>query len=100
MFKSNCGLAAACIMVLTSTISGSSDRTLPEKPSDSSHFVIYVTNERSGNLSEIDSATLEVIATVPLGKRPRGIHASPDHHFLYIALRGSPIGGPGVDETK
>lgn len=64
------------------------------------HFRVYVTNERSGDLTEIDSATLDVIATIPLGKRPRGIHASPDHRFLYIALSGSPIAGPGVDESK
>src|SRR5438067_412056 len=100
MFKSNCRLAAACIMVLTSTISGSSDRTLSEKPVEAPHFVIYVTNEKSGDLSEIDSATLQVIATIPLGKRPRGIHASADNRFLYIALSGSPIAGPGVDESK
>jgi len=64
------------------------------------HYRIYVTNERSGDLTEIDSATLEVVATIPLGKRPRGIHPSPDRRFLYIALSGSPIAGPGVDESK
>ena len=62
-----------------------------QQSSDSSHFRIYVTNERSGDLSEIDASTLQLISTVPLGKRPRGIHASPDHHFLYIALSGSPL---------
>lgn len=62
-------------------------------------YRIYVTNERSGDLSIIDSATLEVIATVPLGKRPRGIHASPDGQTIYVALSGSPIAGPGVDES-
>src|SRR5450631_688747 len=65
--------------------------SLSQKTGDSSHFRIYVTNERSGDLSEIDASTFQVIATVPLGKRPRGIHASPDHRFLYIALSGSPI---------
>lgn len=62
-------------------------------------YRIYVTNERSGDLSIIDSATHEVVATVPLGKRPRGIHASPDGKFIYVALSGSPIAGPGVDES-
>jgi len=64
------------------------------------HLTIFVTNERSGNLTEIDASTFQVTATVPLGKRPRGIHASPDGRFLYIALSGSPIAGPGVDESK
>src|SRR5262245_47315485 len=72
----------------------------PAAPAASAAHRIYVTNERSGDLSIIDSATNEVVATVPLGKRPRGIHASPDRQTLYIALSGSPIGGPNVDESK
>jgi YVTN family beta-propeller protein len=63
------------------------------------HYRIYVTNERSGDLSVIDAATYEVVATIPLGKRPRGIHASPDRQTIYVALSGSPIAPPGVDES-
>src|SRR5262249_24858785 len=62
-------------------------------------FHVYVTNERSGDLSVIDGRTLQVMATVPLGKRPRGIHASPDGKTIYVALSGSPIAPPGVDES-
>mgnify|MGYP003335382373 CR=1 FL=1 len=54
-------------------------------------FSLNVTNERSGDLSVIDSETHSVVATVPLGKRPRGIHASPDGKLIYVALSGSPI---------
>ena len=60
---------------------------------------IYVTNEVSGDLTVIDSGNYKVIATIPLGKRPRGIHASPDHKTIYVALSGSPIAGPDVDES-
>jgi YVTN family beta-propeller protein len=63
-------------------------------------YRIYVTNERSGDLSVIEGDTHEVIATVPLGKRPRGIQVSPDGTQLFVALSGSPIAGPGVDESK
>src|SRR5215475_11582550 len=63
-------------------------------------YRIYVTNERSGDLSIIDAATHEVTATIPLGKRPRGIHASLDRKTIYVALSGSPIAPPGVDESK
>src|SRR5215831_9251169 len=66
----------------------------------SRNYRIYVTNERSGDLSVIDAATHEVIATVPLGKRPRGIHASRDGRTIYVALSGSPFAPPGVDESK
>ncbi len=59
---------------------------------------LFVTNERSGDLSVIDLASRRVVATVPLGKRPRGIRVSPDRTTLYVALSGSPIAPPGVDE--
>jgi YVTN family beta-propeller protein len=68
-------------------------------PPWTSGFRVYVTNELSGDLSVIDGTTLEVIATVPLGKRPRGIHASPDRNTIYVALSGSPPAPPGVDES-
>src|SRR5471032_121561 len=61
---------------------------------------LYVTNEQSGELTVIDAATLTTVATIPLGKRPRGIAASPDGTRLYVALSGSPNAGPGVDEKK
>jgi YVTN family beta-propeller protein len=60
---------------------------------------VYVTNEVSGDLTIIDAGTLNVVATIPLGKRPRGIHASPDRKTIYIAVSGTPIAGPGVDES-
>lgn len=62
-------------------------------------YTVYVTNERSGDLTVIDGATLQAVATRALGKRPRGIVAGPDGARLYIALSGSPIGGPHVDES-
>ena len=34
------------------------------------------------------------MASIPVGKRPRGIHASPDGKTLYVALSGTPIGAP------
>jgi YVTN family beta-propeller protein len=69
----------------------------PPRPAGSYH--VYVTNERSNDITIIDSVTNDVVATVPTGKRPRGIHASPDGKTLYIALSGSPIAPPGVDES-
>src|SRR6185295_532477 len=67
-----------------------------EKPVATYH--IYVTNEGSNDVSVIDPTTNEVAMTVVVGKRPRGIHASPDSKTLYVALSGSPNAGPGVDE--
>ena len=48
----------------------------------------------------INPISRTVVATIPLGKRPRGIKASPDGTQLFAALSGSPIAGPGVDESK
>ena len=47
-------------------------------------FEVYVSNERSGDITVIDGASFQVIATIPVGKRPRGIHASPDGKTVYI----------------
>ncbi len=62
-------------------------------------YRVYVTNEQSGDLAIINGSTGTIEKTVPLGRRPRGIRRSPDGHMLYIALSGSPIAGPGVDES-
>jgi YVTN family beta-propeller protein len=72
----------------------------PAPAAAESGYRVYVTNEVSGELSIIDPGKLEVVSTLKLGKRPRGIHASPDRQTIYVALSGSPIAGPGVDESK
>ena len=71
----------------------------PADPSPSAGR-LYVTNEMSGDLSVIDVATRQVVRTIALGKRPRGIKPSPDGKRLCVALSGSPIAPPGTDESK
>ena len=60
----------------------------------------FVSNEVSDNISIIDTRTDSVIGTIFVGKRPRGIRASPDRKTVFVALTGSPRGGPGIDESK
>lgn len=60
-------------------------------------YTVYVTNEVSGDLTVIDPATESAVATIAVGKRPRGIRSSPDGGLLYVALSGSPSSPPGVD---
>ena len=60
------------------------DRQVPA--AGSRGYRVLVTNERSGTLSVIDGATRKVVATVPLGKRPRGLKVSPDRQ---AAVRGA-----------
>ena len=57
-------------------------------------YQVYVTNERSGDVTVIDSADFSVVATIPLGKRPRGIHIGPNGKTIYVALSGTPIEAP------
>ena len=57
-------------------------------------FLVCVSNERSGEITLIDGLSHKVVGTIPVGKRPRGIHPSPDGKLLYVALSGSPISGP------
>jgi YVTN family beta-propeller protein len=58
------------------------------------NYEVFVSNERDGTVSIIDGATRKVSATIEVGKRPRGIHASPDGRTLYVAVSGTPIAGP------
>lgn len=60
---------------------------------------LFVSNEESGTVSVIDVASRRVVHTIPVGKRPRGIRASHDGATVYVALSGSPVGGPNVDES-
>jgi len=46
-------------------------------------YYVYVTNETGGDLSVINPISRTVVATIPLGKRPRGIKASPDGTLLF-----------------
>jgi YVTN family beta-propeller protein len=61
---------------------------------------VLVTDETGGNIVVVDAASGEVRDRIPVGKRPRGIHVSPDRTLVYVALSGSAIGGPNVDESK
>jgi len=47
---------------------------------------LFITNERGGTLTVIDTASNKVLASIDVGTRPRGIVASPDGKRLYIAL--------------
>ena len=62
--------------------------------------LVYVSAESSGEIVVVDPDRGSVVARIAVGKRPRGLVVSPDGRFLYVALSGSPRGGPHVDESK
>ncbi len=47
---------------------------------------VFVTNEKSNNISVINAETLIVEDTIDVGDRPRGIGLSPDSSELYVAV--------------
>ena len=69
-------------------------------PSSTSGVRLYVSDETGGNVVIVDPDAGEAVERIPVGKRPRGILLSRDRTQLLVALSGSPIAGPGVDESK
>jgi YVTN family beta-propeller protein len=56
---------------------------------------VYVADEGSDTVSVISTATMDVVATIPLpapsGRLPHHVSASPDGRFVYVAERGSNV---------
>src|SRR5262245_48756789 len=50
-------------------------------PATASAYTVYITNEKDNTVSIIDSGKLEVIKTIKVGQRPRGITLSKDHRW-------------------
>ncbi|HEU0052516.1 MAG TPA: hypothetical protein VFQ39_05035, partial [Longimicrobium sp.] len=48
--------------------------------------LLYVSNEGSGDITVVNTATNAVVGTVRVGDRPRGIQASPDGRRVYVAV--------------
>jgi YVTN family beta-propeller protein len=87
------GIFAVAIVALVGCGKKDDERAAPPKA-----YKVYVSNELAGSLTVIDGPSRKIVATIPVGKRPRAIAASPDGQYLYVTLSGSPIAGPGVDE--
>ena len=56
---------------------------------------LYVTNEISGDLSVVDVANQKVIATIQLGKRPRGLRLESGRVAALRRIERLPDCGPG-----
>lgn len=55
---------------------------------------VFVSNEDSGDVTVVDAARDVVVASIPVGRRPRGVRLSPDGKLLYVAVSGAPKAGP------
>ncbi|OHV78637.1 YVTN family beta-propeller repeat protein [Ensifer sp. LCM 4579] len=47
-------------------------------------YMVYVSNERDNTVSVVDSTTMEVVHTINVGQRPRGITISHDGKLIYL----------------
>jgi YVTN family beta-propeller protein len=100
MTKSASSMSRRCLLGTAGTLAllglarpgGAETALAPER--------VYVSDERGGNVVIVDPQSASVVARIPVGKRPRGIQVSPDYTLVYVALSGSPMGGPNVDESK
>ena len=61
---------------------------------------LYVSSEQGGNVVVVDLGTRQPVATIAVGKRPRGVQVSPDGKAVYVALTGSTAVGPGVGNRE
>jgi YVTN family beta-propeller protein len=64
------------------------------------NYQIFVSNEKSGDVTVINGSDNKVLGTIAVGKRPRGIHASPDGKTVYVALSGTPLAAPPKLDAK
>jgi YVTN family beta-propeller protein len=55
---------------------------------------VLVTNEDSGDVTVIDADRDEIVRTIHVGKRPRGLRVSADGKLLFVALSGTPKAPP------
>jgi YVTN family beta-propeller protein len=60
----------------------------------------YVSNEDGHTVSVFDTERGEVIATIAVGKRPRGLRLTRDGSRLYVALSGLPKCPPSVPDEE
>ena len=61
---------------------------------------VYVSNEDERTVSVVDSERAAVVATIEVGKRPRGMKVSRDGSRLYVALSGLPKCPPTTPDEE
>ena len=97
-----CVLLAAVALLAACSRSSPPQDTQAQKPAaaPAPGPRVYVSDETGSAIVVVDPAGGSVVQRIAVGKRPRGIHLSRDGTQLFVALSGSPIAGPGVDESK
>ena len=63
-------------------------------------LLAYVTNEDSQELTVIDTRGDSVVASIPVGTRPRGVRVTGDGKTVFVALSGSPKCPPTMPDEE
>ena len=92
------GIVAGCGRSKTPPAASDSTATAAEPAGKA--LLAYVTNEDSQDLTIIDTRTDSVLATIPVGTRPRGVKVSPDGKTVFVALSGSPKCPPTMPDEE
>lgn len=61
---------------------------------------VYVSNEDGQSVTVLDGDSGNTLATIPVGKRPRGIKLSHDGSRLYVAVSGLPKCPPTLPDER
>lgn len=93
-------LAAAAVTVASGQGAGKASTPPSTQSPAASGTRIYVSDERGTEVVIVDPDAGGIVERINVGKRPRGMKISQDGKQLFVALSGSPIGGPGVDEKS
>lgn len=89
----HCGTAVGCLVIAGAC-------SAPQTPVTAQGTTeLLVSAELGGEVVVVDPERAQVVERIAVGKRPRGLKLSPDGRTLYVALSGSPISPPGVDES-
>ena len=80
-------------------LQGSRAGCAPVPPAETSEPRIYVTNEVVWRSQHYRFRQLQRARDRPAGQASAWHPSSPDHKTIYVALSGSPIAGPDVDES-
>jgi polar amino acid transport system substrate-binding protein len=71
--------------VLTPEVIGSIWRFLESVQVTGGELRLFVTNERSNDVTVYEAASGRLLATIPVGRRPRGVVGSPDGRTVFVA---------------
>ncbi len=92
--RSGARVVRICLRVAGSLLLSSS--TLAAGPA----YQIFVSNEKSGDVTVLSGGDFKVVSTIPVGKRPRGIHVTSDGKTVYVAVSGTPVREPPPLDAK